>query len=470
MRFLRLVPVFLAALILFILVSVLWYTARTIPVTFTDEITVNNRGTATQAGNLVAQALGDKNGQELRIPLITPASVTDDITAEVTITFEKEVQANAQVKIFSIQGTENATTIWTDEKTLKVSLIGYVPESHTALVLTSADRPFSLPPGIYLWSVLRHFSTVFWIGGSLLALLIAFFVAMRRKTTIHWGGGEPSMEIPGHLTPLEVAILHHGTLRPIDIVGVLYNLAQRGYVQILEHPDSVLFLRTSKTEGLVNYERNMLLILFPEAGRVAHLETILETLNHDLFSAVVSQLYVEVYDRFTQKGYLTENPRYIHLWYKTAGIITQFAGLLIAVLSYLFLSRDVPALPVVGLATYGIGFILYHLGYHIVPLTESGKAVINDVRKLKAYLELPKQIGPEDTMGSQFYLLTPYALSLDSFQFWKQRFLETRWYVPEWYDAGDGVVFNADSLLEHMFRSAEAISHSVVSLKDPNVD
>ncbi len=278
---------------------------------------------------------------------------------------------------------------------------------------------------------------------------------------------------PGDLHPLELAILHHGALTPVDLAAFLYNLVERGYVQLINHgeDEGVLFLKTSKEDGLAQYERNFLLLLFPDGTEPVRLQSVIQGLNQELFSAVVSQLYVDIYDGFSRRGFFNETPRAVHLRYKTVGILVQTTGLAIALFAFLFLMGPLPGTIIVGGALYLVGYVVYYVGYRIVPLSRLGKELVSQSAEFRSFLTNPAALPWAAVNSNLFFQYAPYALALGCAQGWLQRFREhTRWEIPDWYTDLENQLVHPDVFVNQIDAIGAAIGLAMQSVKDPNVD
>ena len=75
---------------------------------------------------------------------------------------------------------------------------------------------------------------------------------------------------PQNSNVVQIAILRHQRIRAKDFIALLISLAERGYLMVTYRESRVLFLRTSKSEGLQAVERGLIAVLFPEENQVTY--------------------------------------------------------------------------------------------------------------------------------------------------------------------------------------------------------
>ena len=259
-----------------------------------------------------------------------------------------------------------------------------------------------------------------------------------------------------------------GRIDSAAIAALLYDLANRGYLQIIEKTDTYFF-RTTKQEGLRAHEQLFLDAIAPLNQQPPSLATILKDLNRALFSDVVGTVFIEAYAGLTERLLFSVNPRHVHLHYKTIGIVIQLSSILIGISSYFIPSLHIAGLLVFSLAGYFTGFILYRMAYRVLPLSEEGKRVRNAALDFKNYLNLQEPLGMEGNQGYLFYVYLPFAIVTDDIVPWLSRFQNINWYVPVWFTMEDALV-TPTMFVGNLQGILALISQTFVHLKDPNVD
>lgn len=477
MRGLLILGGFLTVLIAVILFAFGWSLRQLPPVAYEQsvELEVDKRGAVYQGSRLVGLfRLRADGAQVLRLPLITPHEQQTPLTQSLLLTFnQKDAESVLQSQVNSIEGAGPFSVEWKNNSLLQVTLLAANPEGYPLLEIVAPSEYFSLPLFNVLMDKIANLAIWWWIGFGLLLLAGTLGYGALRTHQLSWRMAKERPMPPGDLHPLELAILHHGALTPVDLAAFLYNLVERGYVQLINHgeDEGVLFLKTSKEEGLSAYERNFLLLLFPEGTQPVRLQTVIEGLNQELFSAVVSQLYVDMYDSFSKRGFFLETPRAVHLRYKTVGILLQIAGLAIALLSLIFLMKELPGLVIVGSSFYLVGYIIYHMGYRIVPLSRLGNELVGQSAEFRSFLVNSEPLPWAAVQSNLFFQYVPYALVLGCGQEWLNRFREhTRWEIPEWYTDLENQLVHPDKFVNQIDAIGATLGMVMQSVRDPNVD
>jgi len=463
----------LVLLFLFVFLAIWWFISGVYTTAFdvNKTVQVGITGEAYQNGSRVGLlALGTY--QELSLPLVTPETSTQPVTTNFTITFAQPIPSTVETHFVSIESTSNMATVWVNPQRLLVSLYGVSPESYTQLVIQVPNGTFTPTLVNRFYNFLLLIPLINWfLLGSILMVGMAAFCLWRIRSERWPSVNRESATPPQGVTLLDMAVLHHGSITATDIVALLYDLANRGYVQLVAHFDEeVSFLRTTKQDGLTSGERNFLLVLFPQENSHTQLNHIIHTLDHELFSAVVGQLYIDLYNTFTERKYFRENPRQLHIHYKTLAIIFQLAGIGILIMGAFFFFHTLPGLIFVGLGLYLAGVIFFSFTYRFRPFSALGKQIVHECACFRAYLTNSKPIEYEGTAGFLFYENLAFATTLHCLKPWHERFSTSRMYIPDWYFNQEEATLVSDAFIEETKMHAEYLAGAMVAVKDPNVD
>ena len=367
----------------------------------------------------------------------------------------------------SLLGSDSVSVFWLDSQTLQVVGPVFSPDAHPSLDITAQAGYFK--PSLFTRIQLFLAGLALWQALVVLVLLgVAEIVYFKRKGQFVYASTVLAHP-PADLNPVELAILDHSTLRPQDFLAFLYSLGRRGYLQIIEREGHVVFLRTSQLEGLTQYEQSLLVMLFPEATQVISLQNIIQHLGHDLFSAVVSQLYVEIYASFAKKKYMVAELRQTHLNAKLRAIGWEFMGTVWLLYASFSHSTFMVLELLIGAACVTHGLLAYYNAKQLLPLSDVGKQVRADAEAFIRYLGLakPEHDARQDEL---FYEYFPFAVVGGVSRQWLARFPEASWYIPDWYVIAEEAVYNPESLLRSFEKTVAVLSELLVSVKDPNVD
>ena len=437
-------------------------------------IVVRNDGRLRQGDVTVGRFLPSSTQADLATASIAvPVTVDQEpLTARITFILPSGLNSTqVNLQPISIQGSINLQSDYSSPTALTATLPGLVADAHTQLGLTAPVGNFSFPPFQRLQVWLQQVALWFWFG------LIVFLLALGGSSYLAsapWRRPKGAIDqalIKG-IAPAEAAIFTHSSLHPSDLAALLFDLAQRGYLQFVDKPSQreVLLFRATQGQGaLRTYEEWLLNLLAPKAGQPQSIRQALLSLDRGVFSQAVGAVYVEGYRVFSEKGYVTTNPRLLHLRWKTVGIIIQLLGVLTSVVAYLAAST-LTYLPLAGAAAYISGLIVYYAAYRILPLTPAGVAAYGSLQGLRAYLSQKAPVTDlESREGALLYRLMPYALAFGVEKQWGERFRSGRCLIPSWFST-EREVYDADVFMAAVARVTDTLAHAVAKFKDPNVD
>lgn len=424
---------------------------------------------STQVGTF--RSVGEKQEARLR--------VSDEVnyqlrSVDLSIILPKPIKAqDLTLSISSVQGTDGMAAFQTDPTTLRATFDDVLPESYTTLILQVPAGYFALPLFDLLPNFLLSISFISWI---LLSLLLVLGVLLYSLIITHQGQFPKPfarrISSPEKLTALEMDILLHGKLRSKSISTLVYELANRGYLEIIQNEDKIFFARKAKisTSSLHYHEQMILNLITPPGTQPKNIQEILYSITEELFSTVVSNVYIEIYNGLTAKGYFKNNLRFTHLQFKTLGIIIQLISLIFVIFSYAFLNFILPGLIILGVAGYLVGLIVYQTGYSIVKLTDWGRQTTQESLAFGQYLEDPASIGPAGRQGYLFFHYLPFALVLNKEQAWLERFQHVDFYIPSWFTSSKQEFFEPIIFLDQVKAVTDVFAAVFVKVKDPNVD
>jgi len=461
-------------LILFIFTILSFWNARLGTLDIGRNMVIKENGGIYQGSTKVGQLRPDKNNQlSAQIPVPVPGD--DGTTVNFFITFEGAYSAAVQVKPISIQstGSMEIVPVAGDSSNLHVFLPNLLQDGHTALRVTADPSAFHISPLTRLVAWISNWPSQVWILGSIILVGIAALSLYLAKPRIRLTATtEIQPDVLRGITPLETAIFMHSKLTAQDLAAVIFDLANRGYLQIIhrELQGEILLFRTTDEKDLQAYESEILDIIAPKMNQANTLSRAMANLDRNLFSKAISLLYVTIYDSFVTRGYVYVNPRIAHLRYKTIGIGIQLLALLTALFGYFTLATAMPYLTMIGGALYIVGICVYKTGYQMLDLTPSGEVVSRALLAFKQYLSMPKFMTTlEAEQGEVLYRFLPYATAFGVKDAWLARFSRTRCLVPKWFTT-EGEIYEAQVFAALVDQITQQVSSLLVKVKDPNVD
>jgi uncharacterized protein (TIGR04222 family) len=432
---------------------------------------------------LVARPVRDvdaKSVNTLTIPLIAaPLSEqpsTSQLSGLITVQFSDERAIDwAELSVLSLEGQGPFTITWQAPSSAVVLIEDALRDGLPTLQIRG---PIEKLPGMaqdgLIQSLSQTSTAVLQSIAGLMLLATAGYVVIKRRSS-RWKAVPVDQALPvppGDLRPTELALLHHSTLTATDLTALLLDLADRGYLMIISHANGEIGLyRTKYDHQLTGYERAFLLVLFPDEHVPASLELIRERLNQDLFSAVVSQLYIELYDSLMARGFFSETPRIAHLRYKTWGIVIQAYGIMMSLLVAFWLSDSFAGMLAITAAWYVCGLLVYRAGSRHVPLSRLGRELVKKTQQFVAYLASPGQFKVRDVQPELFFRYSSYAIVVSMENQWAQRFSRfDHWSIPDWYSSELGDIIRPEDFIEQVTTIAEQFARVIEEVRDPNVD
>ena len=440
------------------------------PIDPADPLTLAASGAVTQAGKTVAWAVPQPDGT-LRVTLLLGNDAARTATeTHVALLLPQDVsQPETGTQFESIQGTEGMRAALSGPRTISVSTAPILPDSHTDLLVTLPAR--LVQPSILQGLLYRLIlvSNSVWLAlaaaGLLLGCLISLVTVSRRRP----GAGQPRSLPPENISPLQLSLLLTGHIKAADITAVLYDMANRGFLQFVHKNNGIGFFRMEGYGEMAGYERLFLELLTPN-GSPGSLERTLDDLSLHRFSQAVGEAYVDAYDRLDEQGCFQVNPRLTHLRFKTAGILTQFVCLALGVFAFFFLQDFAPAALLLSLSGFCTGWLTYRSGYRVIALSRQGMAAVGEGQAFARYLSQTSLIGPEGAQGILYYRYLPYALVLGVSPGWLARFSDVRFFVPQWFVSQEVTMYGPAEFNAYAQEVSSLIAQIFVSVKDPNAD
>lgn len=460
----------LGCILFIVLVSYLRFTLKTVPFGGDQDLTIKKDGSVWTSKQKVGQFLPIKEHRlELRLPIDPGEFGAHNLQFNIELPDEAPATV-VKASIITIQDPVGLYVYPLNPNQLAVVLNNLLTDAHTVIVLDASDSAFQLPSLIYFYYWLLALPILIWYGVCSAILLFVTTVIIWRLHRPRIKPANQRLVPPDELTPLEIAILLHSKLEPHHIAAAIFDLAQRGFLQIIDNGKEIYLFRSNPEKPLYPYEAMLLDMLSPPGQKPPALQEVIRGLNGDIFSAVVSELYIEVYDSLTAQDYFRDNVRLIHVRYKTFGIVVQLLALMEIFVVYFWSSPLNDRFILLGLAAYGIGYILYQTGYHILPLTDKGFQSTLESLAFGQYLQSTDPIGPRGQQGVLFFKYLAYAQVLHCEAGWLQRFRKTSFLIPNWFFYAGKEFFHPIDFLNEVAIITNLIGSIMVKVKDPNVD
>ncbi|EPH06740.1 hypothetical protein HMPREF1531_00342 [Propionibacterium sp. oral taxon 192 str. F0372] len=234
--------------------------------------------------------------------------------------------------------------------------------------------------------------------------------------------GQESFTLAEKLRPGEIGTLADERVDPIDITATIIDLAQRGYLTIIEIPRENnhqmidwTFERGSSMEGLQNYERTIIDALAPADSAPVVLSKVNEAIN-----PVVAKMQDEIYAEVVSEGLFAARPDDVRSNWSRIGFGAIIASLAVLVLLVIFTSFGL-----LGLVLVGLAIALYWIGQEMPRRTNKGVALLKGLEVLSLTLATqPTKNVPPDDAYAEISRVLPYAIVLGSFERWLEALVD----------------------------------------------
>lgn len=219
---------------------------------------------------------------------------------------------------------------------------------------------------------------------------------------------DPPMALP----PAIASVLLYGEVTPNALVATIFDLANRGYLVLIEKNGAITFGRENETTNELNtWEIELYRHLFPKGERkVTHAV-------HSWSPLKQSSSYKSLYDTCMQLGFFTINPRTTWLRYR----VTETILLLVALtfLLIVFLAQlTVFLLP--GLAMLLLWYTLILLKHRLVRRSANGKKILKEWLEFRNHLTKRSALDPKESVQN-FITYLPYAIAMNAAEPWIYR-------------------------------------------------
>lgn len=228
--------------------------------------------------------------------------------------------------------------------------------------------------------------------------------------------GEERFVLSENLRPGEIGTLADERVDPIDITATVIDVAQRGYLTIVELPrDEVhrnvdwTFERRKDPADLHDYERTLIDVLAPVDGPAVELSKVNAAVN-PVIATVQEQIYADV----VADGLFVARPDDVRRRWWGIGLGSLIVSVLVLLGLIAFTRFGVAGLVLVGLA---IG--LFWIGQEMPRRTAKGTSLLKglDVLAITLATQPTSNVPASDAYGEISRVL-PYAIVLGSFERW----------------------------------------------------
>jgi hypothetical protein len=310
-----------------------------------------------------------------------------------------------------------------------------------------------------------------WLSIGVIVLLLNLLVLWRLRLVQNRSEeavARVSPQQPSRLSPLLVGVLVEKKIYPRELVALLVDFCQRGYIVILKKGGSYyLSQRKALDVGLEPWERELIEEVFTLTNRRVSPEQIEEISKRTLFSPKIKAAFSQIYQVVTDKQFFAENPHITRVRYKLIALGFYFVSILGAI--WVAVSGISPYLILPFASTMLVTYFIIKLTPRLVSYTKLGLQEREDWLAFANFLKEPKPLPLEAARTKVFETYLAYAIALNQTEAWAKRFdlSSTLIIKPDWlitYDEG-----STGQFVEEIVNFTEAISRLISEMRGPLV-
>lgn len=309
-----------------------------------------------------------------------------------------------------------------------------------------------------------------WLGLILpLASLIVLLTLAARQRRQEHGVSTEQAKPPSRLSPLIVGTLVDKKVYPKEIVALLIDLCQRGYVVIVKKNDQYyLTQRRPFDEGLEPWEKNILSTLFPISNLRLTNQEMRQLNRQSLFSPKVRDAFTAIYAVITGKQFFAENPHLTRVRYKLIALGFYFVSVVGAIWIAVSGASPYLLLPLAG--TMAICYLIVRLTPGLVHYSAMGKQARHDWLAFGNYLAKPEPLPLEATRNQVFEQNLAYAIALNKTVEWAKRFDQSRTVIvkPDWFISYEET--STAEFVREIEQFSRSISQMLTEMRGPTVN
>ncbi len=302
----------------------------------------------------------------------------------------------------------------------------------------------SWPKGVFQLSrwqnwrlALSNLEAVPWLTLGILLPLLAAALLLSLLWTIKKSERETKQIIsqpPSALSPILVGVLVNKKVYPEEIMALLVDLCQRGYLVIVKkHDQYYLTQRALPDEHLQAWEHEILDQLFPAFGSLISEQSARALGGNSLFSPRVRDAFDQIYQVVTEIGAFKENPHLTRIRYKLIGLTCYFAALVGLVWTVVVNASALLLIPLIG--TLVLAYVTVRLSPQLIRYTAKGEQERERWQAFGNYLCSSTPLGLEAAQNHQYEKYLGYAIALHQSSFWASRFETASTVIarPDWF-------------------------------------
>lgn len=382
-------------------------------------------------------------------------------------------------QVYAVHGVGSYYSGLQDPTTLIYRASSLSPQSTFTIVAELPNSMFNFSLGRKITALLFNLSPQIWLIISIILPVITLIILlfMFQQTIKDWRRRKPKDMIeqpPSNMKPAEVEVLVEGKVSARSIAATLLDLAERDVIQVISRKDTFTFgkrkpldLNAMSGDKMQRFEQILLSKIFTKEELKSTIKDIQVRIGQHVFSRKIAEVYVEIYEDISRRGYFLENPSIMHQKYKKIGYVFFFIGI-IGFIFGVFWAPDPKFYLIFWAAMIFTSFIIIKMSPQLPIRTQKGQEEVYKWLQFKNFLSDPSPIGYVEGAQEIFEKYLPYAIVLRCESEWSKRFIEHPFRQPDWYFSDKPVIILED-FVNDIFPVIWFISNELSASKEPTV-
>lgn len=379
----------------------------------------------------------------------------------------------------AVHGVGSYRSFLKDPQTLAYSASSLSPQSTLTIVAEFPKNMFNFPLGRKIVASVFNLSPFIWLIISIILPITTLIVLlfMFQQTIRDWQKRKPKEVLdkpPSDMKPSEVEVLVEGKVSARSIAATLLDLAERDIIRVVSHRDTFTFgkkkpldINSMSSDKLQRFEQIFLSKIFTKEELKSTIKDIQVRIGQHVFSRKIAEVYVEIYENISRRGYFVENPSVMHRHFRKIGFIFFFIGV-IGFIFGIFFAPDPKFYLIFWAGMIFTSFIIIKMSPQLPIRTAKGQEEVYKWLEFKNFLSDPSPIGYIEGAQEIFEKYLSYAIVLRCESEWSKRFIEHPFRQPDWYFSDKPVIILED-FVNDIFPVIGFISKELSASKEPIV-
>lgn len=401
-----------------------------------------------------------------------PGSVINTVTARLKLNGDVET-GQLSANVYAIGGVIDPRVESIGANVVVFSAKAVGPKALMTLNASWPKSVLGLSPVEELRLSLSNLDSLPWLALGLSLPLVAGIVLLsllsRLRRAERSRVKENISQLPSKLSPMLVGVLVNKKIYPEEIVALLIDLCQRGYLVIVKKKgEYFLGKRREPDQYLEAWEADILSQLIRDSGRVISDKDVKLISKQSLFSPEVRRAFGQIYEIITKKHFFDENPHLTRVKFKLLALAFYFIGTIGMIWVAFSGASAYLLIPLIG--TVAMSWLILRLSPQLIRYSPLGDQERRRWEAFGNYLALAEPLEPQQSRSQLFERHLAYAVALNKTLPWAGRFDRSSSAVisPEWFVSYQELT--ASELAQEMVVFTKKVSTILANMRGPLVN